>query len=152
MFLILLMIWIIFNGSVTLEIVLFGVVISAAICLFLTRTTDYSFKKELKLVNKLPYVIAYLFVLVKEIVKANIICSTLIIKGNDKISPVLVSFKSPLKSEFLGTVLANSITLTPGTISVSMKDGVFKVHCLDESLYEGIDDSIFVHILKKIEE
>ena len=63
----------------------------------------------------------------------------------------MVSFASPLKSEFLGTVLANSITLTPGTISVSMKNGQFKVHCLDASLYEGIDSSSFVKILKRIE-
>ena len=152
MFLFLLLIWIIFNGAITLEIVLIGSLISAAVCFFLVKNAGYSFKKELKAVKKLPYIIAYIFVLLKEIIKANIICSGLIFKGNCKIRPVLVSFASPLKSESLCTVLANSITLTPGTISVSMRNGRFNVHCLDASLYEGIDDSVFVRLLKKIEE
>ena len=151
MFLFLWAIWIIFNGAITLEIVLFGVCISAAVCFFMMKFTGYSVKRELKAIKKLPYIIEYLFVLLIEIIKANIACSGLIIKGNDRIQPVVVSFSSPLKSELLSTVLANSITLTPGTISVSMRNGQFTVHCLDSSLCDGIDSSSFVKILKKIE-
>ena len=87
MFLFLLLIWIIFNGAITLEIVLIGTLISAAVCFFLVKNAGYSFKKELKAVKKLPYIIAYIFVLLKEIIKANIICSGLIFKGNSKIHP-----------------------------------------------------------------
>ena len=151
MFFLLLILWIIFNGAVTLEIILFGVAASAVCCAFMVKIAGYSIKKELRFYVKFPYIIEYLFVLLIEIIKANVVCTGLIIKGNKKIKPVLVSFASPLKSEFLSTVLANSITLTPGTISVSMQDGQFKVHCLDSSLYEGIDKSVFVRILKKIE-
>lgn len=152
MFVFLLIVWIIFNGAITLEILLIGAAVSAAVCSFMVFAAGYSFKKEFGYLKKLPYIIAYLFVLIKEIIKANLICSGLIIKGSKSIKPTLVSFKSPLKSHFLGTVLANSITLTPGTISVSLNEGRFEVHCLDSSLYEGIDDSVFVRILKRIEE
>ena len=151
MFLLLLLIWIIFNGNITVEILCFGIAISIAVCIFLTKFAGYSLKKELTLVTKLPYIIWYVLVLVAEIVKANLVCARLIVKGSKRISPVLVSFQSPLKSELLSTVLANSITLTPGTISVSVNDGVFNVHCLDKSLYEGINDSSFVRILKRME-
>ena len=150
MLIFLLLLWIIFNGAFTLEILLFGIAISAVVFLFLVKFMGYSIRKEIKLICKLPFVIAYLFVLLEEIVKANIVCARLIIKGNRKIEPALVSFPSPLKSEMLSTVLANSITLTPGTISVTLKDGRFCVHCLDKSLYEGINDSIFVKLLKKM--
>jgi multicomponent Na+:H+ antiporter subunit E len=49
-------------------------------------------------------------------------------------------------------ILANSITLTPGTITVSLTDDHLLVHCLDKSLAEGMDDSVFVRLLQKMEE
>ena len=45
--------------------------------------------------------------------------------------------------------LANAITLTPGTITVLLEDNSYTVHCLDESLAEGMNESVF---LKRIEE
>jgi len=151
MFLLLILIFIIFNGKLTLEIFLFGAVISFFVCLFMCLFMGYSVKTELKVYLKAPLIVAYIFVLVFEIIKANLGTAALIFKGNKKINPCLVTFDSPLKSEFASTVLANSITLTPGTISVSMRNGKFKVHCLDSSLYEGIDSSVFVKLLKLME-
>ena len=151
MFLLLVVAFIIFNGAVTVEILLFGAGIGAAVLLFANRFMGYSLKSELKVYTKSPYIIAYFFLLLYEIIKAGIVAGILIFKGNKKIKPVLVSFDSPLKSEFTSTILANSITLTPGTISVSLKNGKFRVHCLDESLSKGLDSSNFVSLLKKIE-
>ena len=151
MFLLLVVAFIIFNGAVTVEIFLFGAGIGAAVLLFANRFMGYSLKSELKVYTKSPYIIAYFFLLLYEIIKAGIVAGILIFKGNKKINPVLVSFDSPLKSEFTSTILANSITLTPGTISVSLKNGKFRVHCLDESLSKGLDSSNFVSLLKKIE-
>ena len=152
MFLLLLIVFIIFNGAFTLEILFFGIGISIAVCAFCCLFLGYSLKKELKVYKKLPLVIAYVFMLIFEIIKANINTAVLIFKGGKKIEPTIVSFNSPFKSELAGTMLANSITLTPGTISVSYRDGKFTVHCLDGSLGDGIDSSGFVKLLKKIEE
>ena len=49
-------------------------------------------------------------------------------------------------------LLANSITLTPGTITVEMKDGEYLIHCYDKTMGEGLDSSVFVSMLKKLEE
>ena len=65
--------------------------------------------------------------------------------------PVIIHFKTDLKSRTARVLLANSITLTPGTITVSLEDDVYTVHCLDKSLAEGIDSSVFVKLLKKLE-
>ena len=151
MFLLLLFAFIVFSGAVTLEILLFAVGIGVLVLLFAVKFMGYSLKKEAKIYIKLPLIIAYLFVLLYEIIKANILTSIFILKGNKKTAPSLVTFDSPLKSEFAGTVLANSITLTPGTISVSFRNGKFRVHCLDDSLSRGIDSSHLVCLLKKIE-
>ena len=48
-------------------------------------------------------------------------------------------------------MLANSITLTPGTITVKLSGDEFSVHCLDKSLAVGLSDSIFVKLLMRIE-
>lgn len=151
MFLFLLGLWIVFNGQFTVEILLFGIGISAAVCFFSVRFLDYSFRKEFKLLKKLPCFVAFIFMLVREIVKANLVACKLIFKGQKKVKPVVYTFSSPLKTDLAQTLLANAITLTPGTITVSLHDGVYRVHCLDESLCDGIEESCFVKILSKIE-
>ena len=54
MYLLFLAAWIIFNGNVTLEILIFGVVIAAVMLLFMCKFMDYSLKKELN-VYKNPF-------------------------------------------------------------------------------------------------
>ena len=75
----------------------------------------------------------------------------MILSSECKPSPVLVTFTVPLKSDYARTMLANSITLTPGTITVSVEGDTYTVHCLDESLSSGMEDSVFVKMLKKME-
>ena len=48
-------------------------------------------------------------------------------------------------------MLANAITLTPGTITVSLEDNRYTVHCLDESMAEGMNESVFVDYIEKLE-
>lgn len=54
------------------------------------------------------------------------------------ISPRIVRFKTRLKSDFSKVILANSITLTPGTITVRIEDGEFIVHAISEKIAEGM--------------
>ena len=50
----------------------------------------------------------------------------------DLIDPQIIEFESRLKSDFSRTTFANSITLTPGTITVNVSAlGKFSVHCID---------------------
>ena len=65
--------------------------------------------------------------------------------------PVLVSFSSDMKTDLGKAFLANAITLTPGTITVMLENSEFVVHCLDKSLAAGMDSSVFVQLLKKLE-
>ena len=67
------------------------------------------------------------------------------------IQPQIVFFDVPLKSEFLRTILANSITITPGTITVNVDDNHFCVHALDYSIAQGIENSVFLKLLMGME-
>ena len=48
--------------------------------------------------------------------------------------PALVRFHTDLKTRTAQVLLANSITLTPGTITVEMKDGEYLIHCYDTNM------------------
>lgn len=143
--------WIVFNGRVTLEIVLFGIGIAALMFCFICRFMDYSVKKELHAYRNLLRGLAYVLLLVWEIIKANFGVMRLIVSSKYVIEPRLVSFKTDLKSDTLRAVLADSITLTPGTITVTLQEDEYLVHCLDKDMAEGMEDSNFVHRLRSIE-
>ena len=143
--------WIIFNGRITWEIVLFGIAISAAMFAFICKFMDYSWKKERAIYQKTPLIIKYIVLLVKEIIKANLAVCHLILTRKETVEPVIVKIHTNLKSETARVFLANSITLTPGTITVAMSDNELVVHCLDEGLAIGLENSSFEKLLMKIE-
>ncbi len=68
-----------------------------------------------------------------------------------EIDPVIVKFKTDLKTDMAKAVLANSITLTPGTITISVEGDEFTVHALDRDLVQGISESVFVKRLRRME-
>ncbi len=152
MFLFLLALWIVFNGRVTAETVLLGLVFAAAVFAFLCRFMDYSVGKEKKFYRLLPLIVQYFFVLLAEIVKSTFTACRFIVSPTLPHDPLLCKFSTPLKSETARVMLANSITLTPGTITVSLDDGLYTVHCLDKSMAEGIERSRFVQLLQRMEE
>lgn len=152
MYIIFFLLWVIFNGQLTLEIAAFGIIISAAMYVFLCKFMNYSFRKDLVILKEVPFVVQYLFVLLWEIIKANMATIRFIMAGKNKNQPVLVSFQTSLRTRTAKTILANSITLTPGTITVSLEEDRYVVHCLDKSFSEGLEECSFVRLLTRMEE
>ena len=146
------LVWVIFNGRLTMEIALFGIAVAGAVFGFVCRFMEYSLKKELRFYRLMPAFAQYLYYLIKEIVFSNITVSRMILTRKEEMEPVIVHVRTSLKSEIARVILANSITLTPGTITVSLTDDKLLVHCLDKSLSEGMEDSVFVRLLQKMEE
>ena len=151
MYLLFLAVWLILNGKVTGEILIFGLVISAVLFWFMCRFLDYSFRKEILLFRLTPLFIRYFWVLVKEIVKANVCVLKIIFSPELQPEPAFVYFDTNFKTGTARMLLANSITLTPGTITVSVEGDRFCVHCLDQELADGVEDSVFVELLKETE-
>ena len=143
MFLVLFLLWVVFNGKLNLEIALFGVVLSGAVYAFSCAFLGYSPKKDLAAAKKLPQALKYLGLLVSEIVKSNLTMIGIIYSRKAKeVKPQLVTFRTPLKGA-AKSVLADCITVTPGTISVISEGDRLTVHALDKSLAEGIEDTEF---------
>ena len=153
MIVLLFILWIIFNGKITLEIALVGLIVSLAITIF-SKKFFFKEKRDTRHIIKEDLMtVAYFGVLIVEILKANVAVLTVMLGKEIEIEPCFCYFKTNLKNPIHRILLANSITLTPGTITVELsEDGEYKVHCLDKSFAEGMDDSIFVKMLKKMEE
>ncbi len=152
MFIVFILLWLVLNERVTLEIVYFGLGISAALYVFVVKFMDYSPKKEWAAIRKLSKTLKYLFNLLVEIFKANVGVMHFILSPRYEVEPQLVYFKTKLKKDVERVMLANSITLTPGTITVSLEEDLMCVHCLDKTLADGLEDSEFERQLLEMEE
>lgn len=151
MFILFFFTWIVFNGKITTEIVVSGFIIAALMFAFVCKFMDYSPQKEKVFYRKIFSFCGYIFILIKEIIKANLTVCHMILTRKEIMEPVIVTFRTSLKSETMRVILANSITLTPGTITVSLEGNELMVHCLDKSLAEGMEESVFVKTLERME-
>lgn len=145
------LVWVIFNGQITLEITVFGLVVAAAVYAFTCKFLDWSPSKDMVLIRKSGLLIQYTGLLIWEIIKANMAMIRMTVAPNVEPDPVIVRIRTKLQSKTARVLLANSITLTPGTITVSLEEDELMVHCLDRSFSEGLQDSSFERALLKLE-
>ena len=151
MYLLIFVLWLIFNGKITPEILLFGLAITAALGLAAKLLLGYGPKKELRLYRVLPLFLLYLLVLLWEVLKANLYVIGLILRGKRALDPTLIRLRVDLKTDFGRFILANSITLTPGTLTVESRGDVLTIHCLHPSLLENTESGVFVRLLRRME-
>lgn len=151
MFVLYFCLWVIFNGTWTTEIAVIGLGVAAVIFWFTCKFMDYSLNKEKKLYISLWLLLQYAGILFWEIIQANLAAVRLILSEKEVVEPVLAHFTVDLKTQTGKTLLANAITLTPGTITVNIDGNHFAVHCLDKSIAVGMDSSSFVKVITKLE-
>lgn len=142
MFVVFFALWVVFNGKLNAEIAIFGVVLSAVVYLFSCKFLGYSLKTDKALLRLIPSMLRYLWLLVCEIVKSNLALIRIVYSRKAEVKPQLVTFRTPVKGAYK-SVLADCITVTPGTISVTSEDDKLTVHALDKSFAEGIEDTDF---------
>lgn len=150
MFFILLMIWLIFVGEISIKTAALGAVVCGLITLFCSRFMDYrtkGFYASLKKTGRFLHCIA---VLIKEIFIANMGVLRFVY-GKKEPEPMLVHFKGGFESVKPRVLAANSITLTPGTITVRLEGDEFYVHALDRSFADGIENCSLVKNARELE-
>ncbi len=152
MFFVLFAFWLLLNGRWTLEIGLTGLVLSGLIYLFLWKFMDYSPRREWAMVKRLPGLLACFWFLLGEIFRAALATIRLIWSPRRVAQPRLISFRSPLRTRKGKVLLGNAITLTPGTITVDVREDRFLVHCLDSEFAGGLADSAMQKRIRNLEE
>ncbi len=151
MYLLLFFLWIVFNGRITVEILIIGAAVTAALGLFMRAAFSYTVKTELKVWRCVPLFIAFVGALIVEIFKANFGVVSAILNKNRPLKQTLVTFDMDLYHSFTRYLFANSITITPGTISVQVDKNRYTVHCLSEDMLDGVENGRVARILRKLE-
>jgi len=141
--------WLTLSGSFDMQHIITGIVLAAIISFYSNQLFDYN-NMTIKL-SKVMLILEFVFFLITEITKANIYIAKIVLNPSLPISPTNVKIKTELKSDFLKTLLANSITLTPGTLSIDINNDEILVHTLTYESAEGLKNWPISRILKKLE-
>jgi multicomponent Na+:H+ antiporter subunit E len=80
----------------------------------------------------------YLLWLLWEIIKSNIDVVKRIWQPVPEISPTIFTVKASQKTDICKVLYANSIIMTPGTVTLDIKDDVFEVHALTQEIAEAV--------------
>lgn len=147
----LLALWLIFAGKLTLTNLLLGALVSGLVTLFCRRFMGYDSRRFCTNLRETPDMLRYLALLLREMVREAFEVIGWI-WGKKPPEPTLVRFHSTLDNEALRVLVANSITLTPGTYTVKLEGKEYAVHALDDSFQPGIEYSAFFRMAKKLEE
>ena len=148
-FLIMMAFWILLSGKFDSFHLSLGV-ISSIIVAFFSRDLLFKEKFTKGWFGEAIRFMAYFPWLIWEIILANVSVAYLALhpKMLDKINPQLIWFKSGLKKDISLVTLGNSITLTPGTITVRIVDGEFYIHALDPKFTENISNQMEKRVAK----
>lgn len=135
LFLLLFVIWLLLSGHTDMLLVSLGIV-SCALTVYIANRMDVV-DHEGHPIHIYSRLLTYIPWLTAETIKSNIAVAKIILRKEMPISPVVFRVKSTQKGAVGKTIFANSITLTPGTISMSVDDDSILVHSITQ---EAADD------------
>ena len=138
LFFVLLLVWLLLSGHYTFLITSLGI-LSCLLCVYLTKRANI-LDNELLPVTFFPRIIQYTLWLIKEIIVSNITTAKVILTGTE--NPEIFVVNSSQKTPEGKTTYANSITLTPGTVTTEIKDNKFEVHALTSSFGDDVRSGV----------
>ena len=149
------LLWCALQNSVTPQNLVVGFILGAILTLALRETVRWSLKvQDVFNIKKAYNLVNYLLHLGLEIVVANVNVTRIVLNPKSKIRPGIVEVPLDVEGDLPVTAFANSITLTPGTITVvvSKDQDALYVHTLDiekpQQTKDEMKDSLEKYILR----
>ena len=121
--------WVWLNGSLASDVLVVGGV-AAFIIALLFRDGIAIFSDLRPTPRALGFTFLYLFFFFKELVKSNLSIAAIVLSPALPVSPGIVKVRTKLKSRMGRMLLVNSITLTPGTLTVELNGEWLYIHCV----------------------
>ena len=154
LFILSLIFWLLLTFKLTVPNIIVGSVASVICSLFFGRFFITNVYKLLQ-PQRYFWFVVYLFVFIWECIKANLDVAYRVLHPSMPIRPGIVKVKTTLKSDLAKMLLANSITMTPGTISVDIIDDNLYIHWIyirseDPDVYTSMITGPFEKYIKKI--
>jgi multicomponent Na+:H+ antiporter subunit E len=119
--------WILLNGSLALDVLVVGLI--AAFVITLLFGNSLAVVSEFRATPRaMVTALGYVFFFAKELVKSNLNLASIVLSPALPLNPGIVKVRTRLKSRMGRLLLANSITLTPGTLTVDIDGEWLYIH------------------------
>ena len=153
-FIVFFLFWVAFTSSLNPQELGVGALVALIIAVLAGKEITEDGMKNFSF-HRIQYTVRYIFVFFWEMVKANVDVAKRIIQPTIPINPGIVEVPTKLKSNVAKLALANSITLTPGTLTVDIIDDKLYIHWIDvksENPEENFREisSVFEKYIKEI--
>jgi len=119
--------WMVLTSNVQIFNIVVGLAVSFSIALLYTKLFTH---KAFEFISPVWFMV-YLYVLLKNLILSNLQISKRILSKDMNLSPAIVAVKTNLESDWKKLLLANSITLTPGTLTLDIKDDTLFIHVIE---------------------
>jgi multicomponent Na+:H+ antiporter subunit E len=142
-FIILLGLWLVLSGKYDWFHISVGVVAALFVTVIQLRINKYLYyQKKIANENSLSWSRLLLYVpwLIWQIILSSLQVAYVVLHPRMPINPSLLKFKTKLPNIAARVILGNSITLTPGTLTINIADDEFLVHTLTDASHSGIVD------------
>jgi multicomponent Na+:H+ antiporter subunit E len=136
-FIILLGLWLVLSGHYDSFHITLGIICCALVA-FLSHDLLFPVFQWGRSFAVFTRFMAYLPWLFYQIILANLHVAKMVLHPKMPINPRIVEFDSKLESNLAFTTLGNSITLTPGTITVDIREGKYFVHALTTKVADDL--------------
>lgn len=130
-------VWLLLSGHYTGFLLTVGLA-STALAVFFAMRMQLIDEEGVPLANLNGRIWTYLPWLVLEIVRSNMAVARIILRRDMRISPTIIRFRARPRTDLGRFILANSITLTPGTVTTDIKGDELEVYGLVTGFVEGL--------------
>ncbi|MGC9322074.1 MAG: Na+/H+ antiporter subunit E [Kosmotogaceae bacterium] len=127
--------WLGFTGSFAIGEILLGLLVSIVVAIILSNYSRFRIGLDFP-VRVFKFVFSFLPIFILEMVKANVDVAKRVLNPSLPINPSMVEVETNLKGDISKLTLANSITLTPGTLTVDIGEDRLLVHWIDKKADE----------------
>jgi len=144
--------WVVLSGKLTAIHLSIGIVCCILISSvgFQLQTVSSVVRRILAFPACLYRITSYFFWLFTRIILAALHVAKIVLSPKMEIDPQLMRHKTKLQDELGKVVFANSITLTPGTITGDIEGDIFVIHRLDKASCADIDTSLMENQIAKM--
>ena len=124
-FILLFLVWIGLTNSLNIQELIVGAIVSLIIAKFFTPNREFNLKDlSIKYIKFIP-------IFLKNLIESNIAVAKIVLNPKLPINTAIVKLKTDLTTEHDRLILSNAITLTPGSITVELRDRELFIHILN---------------------
>ena len=124
--------WLLWSGHWTPLLLTLGAA-SCVVALIVALRTGF-FDADTYTLDLAPRLVRYWLWLLAEIVRSNLVVARVVLRASPAIAPQVVRIDAGHLPPRIQALLANAITLTPGTVTLDVNKGVIEVHCLTREI------------------